>query len=726
MTVYQNPIARDGDYADPFVLRHDGRYYLYSTTPVVDCWSSDDLLMWRHEGPTMAADAFPDLVPFAPEVVYADGAFFMYTSPSGHGHHVLRSSSPTGPFVDVSGNVGHAIDGNVLIDDDGRWYFYWAGDEGIWACEMPSPTEFGEPVLTGIHMNGWTEGPFVAKRDGRYHMTLTGNHYLSPGYRIDAAVSDHPLTGWMPGPLNPLVMSTDPDYTGLGHSSSVVGPDLVSTYLVFHNMNPDLTRHLNIDRQVWGGDRLLVLGPSREAPAPEAPAHRCVWADGDVAAWVVDGGSLTVGERSAVLSGVPSGAASGVSSGETDAVAVWDVDPAPALTAEVSLTAFDSAQYGVVVDETRGRRIAVSVDRAAHRVVATDAGAPAGSVPLPPGFAHDALHTWRVVADAHRVEVFLDGRRQALDLGGLGAPARIGVRETGGAVRIGHVALTDSTPDAADRHAVAPVPGRLWATLTPGAPEPSDAVALAAGDEVAYRVHAAAGGRFHVQLAGTFAAGDAVEVIAGGSTAPTTASAGGHVLTAEIGLDRGEGRLAVRAVAGRPVLELLTVSAAIDTGVTHPHDAALDGYGKTLVDEAARADVDVEATISFTATEQGGHGDLLLRAGSLSEGGEGDDTRLGVNFLLGYSVQMHADRLVLARHDYDERVLASAPVSAAPGEPIVVTVRLRGERIAVEVDGVPVIDVADVFPHATGATGIRAAGGDLRVRDLVVRGIAHT
>ncbi|MGN6502601.1 MAG: family 43 glycosylhydrolase, partial [Pseudolysinimonas sp.] len=140
MSVYRNPIARAGDFADPFVLRHDGRYYLYCTNPDVRCWSSDDLVHWRPEGPTIAADTFPDLVPFAPEVVYADGAFFMYTSPSGHGHIVLRSDSPTGPFVPVSGNVGHAIDGNVLIDDNGRWYFYWAGDEGIWGCEMPSPT----------------------------------------------------------------------------------------------------------------------------------------------------------------------------------------------------------------------------------------------------------------------------------------------------------------------------------------------------------------------------------------------------------------------------------------------------------------------------------------------------------------------------------------------------------------------------------------------------------
>ena len=74
MATYRNPIARAGDFADPFVLRHDGRYYLYCTNPDVRCWSSSDLVDWQLEGPTIEPDAFPGLVPFAPEVVYADGA----------------------------------------------------------------------------------------------------------------------------------------------------------------------------------------------------------------------------------------------------------------------------------------------------------------------------------------------------------------------------------------------------------------------------------------------------------------------------------------------------------------------------------------------------------------------------------------------------------------------------------------------------------------------------
>lgn len=715
MDVYENPVARDGDYADPFVLRHDGRYYLYSTTPLVDCWSSDDLLDWRSEGPTIASDAFPGLVPFAPEVVYADGAFHMYTSPSGHGHHVLRSESPTGPFVDVSGNVGHAIDGNVLIDDDGRWYFYWAGDQGIWGCEMPSPTEFGEPVLTGIHMNGWTEGPFVVKHGGRYHMTLTGNHYLSAGYRIDAAVSDHPLTGWTPGPLNPLVVSTAPDYTGLGHSSSVVGPDLVSTYLVFHNMNPDLTRHLNIDRQVWSGGRLLVLGPSREAPAPAPPRHRCTWVAADPTSWEVERGMLTAGDRSAVLSGAQG------------AAALWSIGAVPALTVEVSLTALDAAEHGVMLVAEDGRRVVVVVDRDAHRVIATDRGEPAGSVPLPPGFAQAALHTWGMVADRDRIEVFLDGRHQALEIPPLSAPAGVGVHARGGGVRIGHVALTDTTPDDADRRAVAPVPGRLWAALTPDAPSTQgESLALAAGESAAYRLHAARGGLFSLQLAGVFSAGDAIQVDAGGESARIPVRHDGHVVTAEIRLSRGENPLYITAEAGTPEFELITVSEATGDGITGPLDGALSGYGKTLLDRTLRADADIEATLSFMAFEDGGHGDLLVRASALSEGGEGADTRLGVNFVLGYSVQVHADRVVLARHDYDERILASAAADAASAVAHRVVVRLRGERIAVELDGVPIIDVADVLPHATGATGIRAVGGDIRVEELVVRGIAHT
>jgi len=272
MNTYCNPIKKQGDFADPFVLRYNGRYYLYGTNPDVRCWSSEDMVNWTLEGPTVPEDEFPELVPFAPEVVYWNGTFYMYTSPHGFGHYVLKSDSPTGPFHKITGNVGHSIDFSIFIDDDGQWYTYWADDRGLLGCKMPSPTEFGEEVLIGAYLHGWTEGPFVVKKDGKYHLTYTGNHFLSKGYRINAAIADHPLGPYRDDPYNPAIICTEGDVVGLGHSSTVLGPDLHTHYIVYHNLNPDKTRDLNIDPVVFTPKKAYVLGPtSTPRPAPTLP-----------------------------------------------------------------------------------------------------------------------------------------------------------------------------------------------------------------------------------------------------------------------------------------------------------------------------------------------------------------------------------------------------------------------------------------------------------------------
>lgn len=276
METYQNPIQKQGDFADPFVLRYNGTYYLYCTNPDVRCWSSQDLVHWTLEGSTVPDEEFPGLVPFAPEVVYWDGAFYMYTSPHGFGHYVLRSDRPTGPFRKITGNIGHAIDFSVFIDDDGQWYAYWADDNGILGCKMNSPTEFGEPVYIGAYLHGWTEGPFVVKQAGKYHLTYTGNHFLSKGYRIHAAVADSPLGPYRDDPFNPVIVQTEGNVVGLGHSSTVLGPDLHTYYIVYHNLNPDKTRDLNIDPVVFTEEKAYVLGPTTTPrPAPVLPRWQC-------------------------------------------------------------------------------------------------------------------------------------------------------------------------------------------------------------------------------------------------------------------------------------------------------------------------------------------------------------------------------------------------------------------------------------------------------------------
>lgn len=693
MTVplYRNPIARDGDFADPFVLRHDGRYYLYGTNPDVRCWSSDDLVAWTLEGPTIAPDEFPGLVPFAPEVVYADGAFFMYTSPSGHGHRVLRADAPTGPFRAVTGNVEHAIDGNVLIDDDGRWYFYWAGDEGIWGCEMPSPTEFGEPVLTGVHMNGWTEGPFVTRRGDGYVMTLTGNHYLSRGYRIDAAHSDDPLRGWRSDPQNPVLVSAEGPTTGLGHSSSVRGPDLVSTYLVFHNLNPDASRDLDIDRQVANGRTIQVLGPSSSAPVPPAP----------------------------------------------DAVWTGELSPAlgPVVTAELNLTASaDADRHGLVLEPAGGEPVALRAEQGTRTVIASSGGVELARAALPAAFAPEALHCWRLVVAEGELRLALDGRRQfAVPFE---APDGFRIRVPG-AVSVGHCAATAATEADADRRAVVPVPGRFWATLSPGATElvreaPDavyDSVALAPGARLDYRLHLQRDLAPVVHLTGLFAAGDELAVSLDGQSRAVRVPEAARVVRVALPAATAAGggadavlTLAVEARAGRPVLTLVTVTDAADAGAAlRLGPLTASGFEKRTVDAGAYGDLVVAAELSVDA-RPGGHGDLLLRAAELSEGGEGDDTRLGIHFLLGYSVQLHPDRVVLARHGYDERVLAEHALAdaAGPGARHRLVVRATGSCLAVELDGATVIDHDDTLPHLIGRVGIRAVDAELNVHELHV------
>ena len=89
---YQNPIlsaqtpnawAHYG-FGDPFVMRYNGRYYLYVSTKDgevgVQCWTSDNLIEWKYAG--LCATDERTRGAYAPEVYYYNGYFYMYTSPA--------------------------------------------------------------------------------------------------------------------------------------------------------------------------------------------------------------------------------------------------------------------------------------------------------------------------------------------------------------------------------------------------------------------------------------------------------------------------------------------------------------------------------------------------------------------------------------------------------------------------------------------------------------------
>src|SRR5690606_34730540 len=166
-------------------------------------------------------------------------------------------------FVKVTDNLGMSIDGSVFIDDDEQMYFTRANSGGIRIHQMTDMLNInaGSLILDNTNIGGWTEGSYILKRDGVYYMTYTGLHVASNGYRISYSTAEDVASLYDRGVFSeglnlPTLLETgNPDFQGLGHSSTVLGPDMDSHYLVYHNLNNSggPNRSLNIDRLIFNG-----------------------------------------------------------------------------------------------------------------------------------------------------------------------------------------------------------------------------------------------------------------------------------------------------------------------------------------------------------------------------------------------------------------------------------------------------------------------------------------
>lgn len=272
--------------ADPFVFRFNGKYYLYPTTSgrAVRCYVSDDMINWEacdngingrgfcYEYSTDGSSAPASQIPFAPEVTYFNGSFYMIMSPSGNGHYILKADNPDGPYSCITENVGRSIDGSFFITDDERILMYGAGSGCIQAYELTDDFSdfktndngdyFSGPI-GACHMGGWNEGPYLLNRYGEYYMTWTGTNYINRDYRVDycyAEKGSNLLSSSSFTRKKTILLETGDSFWGLGHSCTVLGPDLDSYFLVYHNLMDDKRRFYNISRLSFYSDRLAVNG----------------------------------------------------------------------------------------------------------------------------------------------------------------------------------------------------------------------------------------------------------------------------------------------------------------------------------------------------------------------------------------------------------------------------------------------------------------------------------
>jgi beta-xylosidase len=288
---YRNPLAGGQSFADPHVIRVDGKYYLYATTHTAgyDAFVSDDLVHWENKG-----RVFNDSRggAWAPDVFYnqrGDGKFYLYytdniadAKPGGPRKQigVAVAAGPLGPFQDKSPLAADAIDAHLFRDDDGKFYLYYVeltGGFKIKVQPMADPLRRQGDANMVIHpTEPWektsgevTEGPFMLKRNGVYYLMYSGTGADSPDYGIGYATAKSPLGPFEKFAGNPIVHRGG-RVLGPGHHCVIEGPGK-KLWLVYHQKWDDgknFRRFLAIDPMWFDEQGVIHARISRETDEP--------------------------------------------------------------------------------------------------------------------------------------------------------------------------------------------------------------------------------------------------------------------------------------------------------------------------------------------------------------------------------------------------------------------------------------------------------------------------
>lgn len=233
--------------ADPTIFLYKDTYYVYGTggrggdvNRGFLVYSSPDLRKWY--GPKGAKqgysltkeDAFGDWGFWAPQLfLYQDEIYMAYTA--NENIAIAKSQSPLGPFVKHTLLIGptRQIDPFVFFDDDGKIYIYYvrlSGGNKIYVAELDKDLTAIVPgtellciqatdVWEDTHQINWrvTEGPTLIKKEGKYYLFYSANHFENRDYAVGYAVSDSPRGPWIKSNQNPILSWGLVGIYGAGH-----------------------------------------------------------------------------------------------------------------------------------------------------------------------------------------------------------------------------------------------------------------------------------------------------------------------------------------------------------------------------------------------------------------------------------------------------------------------------------------------------------------------------
>jgi beta-xylosidase len=255
-----NPLF-PGWYADPEATIFGKKYWIYPTFSApyekqvfLDAFSSSDFIKWEKHPHIIDTSAvkWAKKAMWAPAIIQKNKQYFLFFAANDiqkneeiGGIGVAVSNSPAGPFKDHLGkplidkfhNGAQPIDQFVFQDDDGSYYMYYGG----WRhCNMAKlnndfngfmPFEDGK-TFKEITPDGYVEGPFMFKRNGKYYFMWSEGGWTGPNYSVAYAVADKPM-----GPFKRIgkILQQDPSIaTGAGHHSVISIPGKDKYYIVYH------------------------------------------------------------------------------------------------------------------------------------------------------------------------------------------------------------------------------------------------------------------------------------------------------------------------------------------------------------------------------------------------------------------------------------------------------------------------------------------------------------
>lgn len=257
-TMSGNPIF-EGWYADPHAVIYGDTYWVYPTYSApykeqtfLDCFSSRDLINWTKHSHILdtAAVKWAKKCLWAPAAIKKEGKYYLFFGANDvhegevGGIGIAVADCPEGPYKDLLGRplINEIVNGAQPIDqfvyeEGGDYYMYYGGWGHCNVVKLKKDFSGLECFKDGsfykeITPQGYVEGSFMFKKDGKYYFMWSEGGWTGPDYCVAYAIAQSPF-----GPfqrIGKILQQDDRVATGAGHHSVVNVPETDQWYIFYH------------------------------------------------------------------------------------------------------------------------------------------------------------------------------------------------------------------------------------------------------------------------------------------------------------------------------------------------------------------------------------------------------------------------------------------------------------------------------------------------------------